>query len=224
MTGSLSFNGSSDYARASVIPVSVQPLTMAGWCKWTGTPAGAVHPMCICEAGVASTAGQFRCNISASTTGVFNISQTGPTATGSATTTNVSTVDTWTHCAAIFTSNTSRRAILNGDTGGAANNTTNTGTPGSLTRFSLGVRDLTAQQGFFQGLIGAWAVWNVALSDEEVVALAKGWHPTRIRRTALVWLCMFPALGTVVTDEIGTADMTITGATDSNDGPPMALR
>jgi hypothetical protein len=95
------------------------------------------------------------------------------------------TVNTWNHCAATFSSDTVRAVFLNGTkTNGAG---TNVPDPGLTSTTSIGVRYNNAVPRHFSGRLAECAIWTVALSDDEVAALAKGLAPTCIRRQSLVF-------------------------------------
>ncbi len=97
-------------------------------------------------------------------------------------------VGTLTHAAAVFASNISRTAYLNG-----VASTVNTGnsTPLSINRTNIGCRQNGSggYSSFFDGRIGDVGIWNVALTQPEITALAKGCSPLLIRPQSLLAYC-----------------------------------
>jgi hypothetical protein len=85
----------------------------------------------------------------------------------------------WAAAAAVFTSSTSRTVYLNGssEASGSANLT-----PGSLNQLRIGWSAAS-----LNGNAAEAAVWSAALTADEVVSLAKGFKPTRIRPQSLVF-------------------------------------
>lgn len=133
-----------------------------------------------------------------------------PASGGEVTTTTTYSTNTWHHGAAVFASSSSRSAYLDG--GGKATDTAS-GTP-TVDQTSIGVWDRLVPVGYMSGRIAEVAVWNVALSDEEIVSLAKGFSPVLIRPSALV--AYWPLFGND-SPELdrwkSRFDMTVTGAT-----------
>jgi hypothetical protein len=218
VTGSRNFTGT-DYARGTP-PITAPPMTFASWVNYTAA-TGAYGTLGI----FASTnTDHFRTNCSASLGGRMNCGIGGASGQPTANTANQLTINTWGHVASVFASTSSQKVILNGDLANAGSTpATAAGTQATLNRLTMGVRDNLTQSQFMTGLIGASAIWNVALTDDEVVALARGWSPRSIRSTALVWCTQFPGLRSNVPDVIGGLNLTCTGTTSSADGPPMAI-
>ncbi len=108
------------------------------------------------------------------------------------TTTNYST-NTWHHAVARFVSSTSRFAYIDGGSEGtntqSANPTANDGT-------NIGVTVQTTPGEFFSGRIAEIGIWDVDLSVSEILMLAKGWSPLRVRPTAIQAYWPLYAVGT----------------------------
>ncbi len=102
------------------------------------------------------------------------------------------TANTWNHACGTFTSATSRLGYLNG---AAGTSNTNSRTPSSIDRTTVGVVDNAAIGQAFDsgGRVAEVAFWNVALTGAEVVSLADGVHPFLVRPDALV--AYFPLIG-----------------------------
>jgi Concanavalin A-like lectin/glucanases superfamily len=93
----------------------------------------------------------------------------------------LATAGAWAHCAARFTSATSRDALLNG--GGKGSDATNK-TPGGLNAFCIGAQANGSP--FLNGDLAECAMWNVALTDAEIAVLATGIASWFVRPDALV--------------------------------------
>ena len=102
---------------------------------------------------------------------------------GVARTTTGYSINTWAHGCGVFNASNSRSAFING--GGKGTNTTNI-TPSGMNRTSIGVFRATNRYDPFQGSIAEVGIWNVALTDDEVLALAKGFTPDQIRPQSLI--------------------------------------
>lgn len=111
--------------------------------------------------------------------------------------------------------------MVSGDSANAGTSSTNSGTTSGPNRTSIGVRDISTPAGFYNGLLAQCAIWNLILTDEEILALALGWSPTKIRTSALVFFTPFLTTTTIV-DWYGN-HLAVTGGTASLDGPPVAL-
>lgn len=98
-----------------------------------------------------------------------------------ATTTGYS-ANAWHHGCAVFASATDRRAFLDG--GGKGTNTTSR-TPTGIDSTAVGALDI-GTTGAMTGRVAELGIWNVALTDAEVAALARGISPLHIRRANLV--------------------------------------
>lgn len=163
-------------------------------------------------------------NINASASGTnrncfqlaMNTTETILARTGSGTASSASqtagalTAGTWAHAGAVFASATSRTAYLNGT---AATVETTSRIPAGIDRTEIGVEYHTsgtlAQP--WNGQIAEAAVWDVALTDAEMAALAKGVSPLLVRPTSLVYY--WPIIGqySPEIDLISAGGMTVTG-------------
>lgn len=209
---SLSFNGTSDFARATPA-VTAYPLTFASWFYVTDISV-------IRAVTSLNTSGSNNNRLGMSvvaTTGVFRMAASD-TANTSTDTTNTVTLNAWQFGAAVYTNATTRKVILNGDTANAGTSST-ARTPVGINRFSIGVNDASTQAQFFQGQIWATGLWSVALTDEEVVALSKGWPMRKMRPQSLAQFIPYPGLSG--RDIIGGNSFSITGATASANAPSV---
>jgi hypothetical protein len=94
------------------------------------------------------------------------------------------TNNAWNHAAVVLTSSTSRTVYLNG--GNSATDTTAQNWPSGAQRFAIGALLRISQTQFFEGRIGEVSWWNVALSTDEIAALAAGAHPLSVRRASII--------------------------------------
>jgi len=134
-----------------------------------------------------------------------------------AATTTTFTVNTWNHACAVEASATDRRVYLNG--AGKGTNTTSK-VPAGIDRTTLTADNDTAQGFPFAGSVAHVAIWNVALSDAEVNALAKGAHPYTIKRGALTHY--WPIRGdSPEIDLVGGANLTVSGTPVQIGSPPV---
>jgi len=157
-----SFNGSSQYLSATDAAVTAAPLTLAIWFRATNTTTnGALLQI----ANTANT-NRFLLYAGGATAG-DPVVGTINTTTFETTTSFSSSV--WQHACATFTSSTSRAVYLNGS--GKQTNTSNV-TPAGITTTEIGARTNSGTPGlYFNGQVAMAAIWNIALSDEEVAAL-----------------------------------------------------
>lgn len=122
---------------------------------------------------------------------------------------------TWYSLVGVFASSTSRTVYLDGV---AATTNTTSATPTGTTTFSVGGRAGVLP---FSGSLADVALWNVALSADDINALAAGVSPLLIRPDALVHY--LPLLDSGTLDLMAPA-ATVTGTlTKDNDHPRVIL-
>ena len=174
------FNGTTMYLENANAILSAYPLTMVGWFN-SDSATGNQDILSIADGGGTH---YFALNAGGNAVGdPVRANVVGGGGTSVAQTTTGYTVGQWHHAAGVFASATSRAAFIDGGSKGtsAANNT-----PAGLTRTSIGHKAVSARTAFFDGRIAEVALWNVALTDAEVAALARGVAPPFIRFDALV--------------------------------------
>ena len=91
--------------------------------------------------------------------------------------------DTWTHCCNVYYASDDRSAFVNG--GGEGNNVVDRA-PLGIDSVSIGATYDSSPGSYTSGSIAHAAIWNVALTDSEVAALAAGADPRTIRPQNLV--------------------------------------
>lgn len=126
----------------------------------------------------------------------------------------------WHHACGVWTSASSRAAFIDG--GNKGTNATST-TPSGIVSTAIGQASFNAG-----GSIADVAIWNVALSDAEVLALARGMSPMLVRPSALV---AYWPLSNIASQGLNrarnTTDRTLdvaTGLIDTDGGPLVGDR
>jgi len=109
-----------------------------------------------------------------------------------ATTSTGVTVNTWHHGAAVFAAADDRRAYIDGGSKGTEATSV---IPTGIDKTALGRRGAGPAFRGYSGRIAEVGIWDVALTDAEVAALARGVSPLRIRSSNL--LNYYPLMGTV---------------------------
>lgn len=198
--------------------VTAMPLTIAAWGKTsiTGTLQAMVH---IGDVDVNPT--QNRWSLTVDVNDKVTATTNTTSGTVSAVTSTAISANTWFHACAVFTSATSRGAYLNG--GGKGSNTTSR-SPTGIDRTAIGVLfGSSVSQPFGPagtGDLAEVAVWNIALSDADVAALATGVSPLLIHPEALVGY--WPLLGVNSPENnllSNTSTMSITGSLSQSAHP-----
>jgi len=125
----------------------------------------------------------------------------------------------WYHVAASEISTTSRKILLSG--GGKGTNTTSSDMFGSShDRFSFGAANLSTPSRFYDGDIAHAAVWDIELTDDDIISLANGMCPLRLSADNLIF---YMPLGgqSPEPDIVGNNDGTLTSAPTVNEEPPI---
>lgn len=171
----LSFSNSTpDYLAAGSAPATAAPLTLACWVRPTSTSLD----MCPISVGSSSLAtnyfiiGMRRSGIANDSNTIWALAADASTPGGQSTrTTTTFSAGDWIHVAAVFTSSTVRKVYIAGvsearvNQAGAVSPVVNAAAIGAI----------MAPTPFwgFEGDIAEAGIWNVALSDSEIAALAK---------------------------------------------------
>jgi hypothetical protein len=177
------FNGTNQRLQNLSAVVSSPPLTLACWfnpnnvtasnCLVSITGPGTSNIRFALFASGAIAGDPIRASI----TSVFASSTSGFVA------------NEWQHACAVFASNSSRTAYLDGGSPG-----TNTGTQAvtGIDRTNIGCQFISGAGGlngtsFTNGLIAEVGIWNAALTAAEVASLAKGMTCDKVRPQSLVF-------------------------------------
>jgi hypothetical protein len=138
----------------------------------------------------------------------------GPTAVAS-TTTGYS-ANTWHHAAAVFTASDDRAVWIDG--GSKGTNAQNV-TPANMDRTSVARAGDSTPSEYMSGYIAEAAVWDAALSDDEVAVLADGYSPLFVKPENLV--AYWPLIRDTDDDVVGGYDLTPANAPTVVAHPPQ---
>ena len=125
----------------------------------------------------------------------------------------------WNHACAVFTSNTLRAAYLNG---GSKGTNASSMAPVGLDNTTIGCLELAGTDAYATAAIAECALWDVALTDGDVLTLSKRVSPLLVRPDHLVAYWPLVGRNTTEPDVMGLAPMTVTGATYA-EHPPMYM-
>ncbi len=200
------FNGSTDYIEVGSAVVTAAPLSMACW--FNGDSAAT--SMALLGTSTAGNPLEARINLAAMANAAgqkLRMTTHDGTTGDILETTAAWSVGAWEHACGVWTSSTSRKVFLNG--GNSATSTASV-VPVLPDRTNIGARHNVSGRGsFFDGLIAEAAIWNAALTDDEVLSLARGFSPKSIRPQSLVLYC--PLVRDVV--DLRGNTLTVTGTT-----------
>lgn len=162
--------------------LTAAPLSIGGWANFASISANKI------VAGLYNSASgdnvnEFMLLLNSGNTIGFG---TGDgTTRSSATTSTTLTANTWRHLMGVTSAANSRAVYLDG--GGKGTESTSR-TPSGINRTSFGKQDNagTALNMGSTDLLGEWGLWNIALSDADVLALAGGISPLLMHPEALV--------------------------------------
>lgn len=205
------FDGVDDQLNVDSTPITAAPFTMACWAK-SSSAALLQHVLYIGDS--ASNIRAFRIGFAGSVVGDpirFTVLASAG-ATNIDTTTGYS-VNTWTHLCAVEASATDHRVFING---GSKGTSAVSRVPDSVDRVSVGRHAGSTPSGFLAGDVAEFAVWNIALSDNDVARLALALDARLIHPEALV--LRVPILGgySPEIDLVGDLSLTVTGAVASD--------
>ena len=202
--GRLFDDAASDKMRSGSAAVSSQPFTLCGWFNFDTLALALQCPFVVGTTG--SSDHQWRTIVNNTPRLVFRARSTSA---GSATGTGIPVINVWQHYAGVEINAASRDVLLNA--AGKGSNTSSI-TPSGMDETLLGATSGVAYGSFISGLLADWALWNVALSDTEIAALARGTHPLKIRTVNLTNFWQLYGLGSPEPDySRGQKSMTLTG-------------
>lgn len=165
-----------DYLTNDSPTITDVPLTFACWAN-PNTKTG--HDACIT---LGSNTNNYLFALNLRGDGKMSMEVRDSSARSVATSSGDYVAGSWNHCAGVCASSSSRQAYLDG-TGGAIKTTTIS--PSGVNRLRMG--EWTSTWGRpFDGSLAECGVWNVALTDGEIQALANGFTPALIRPESLV--------------------------------------
>ena len=203
-------DASSQFLEVDATPVTAIPFTIAGWFRSDSATAGQVM-MWIGDKDVADHYWLLRAagNIAGDPVRIQRAA--GGTNANTDTTTGY-TAGTWHHAAAVFTTAIDVSVYIDG---GSEGNGIASREPLNADRVSIGRAGDSTPDSYFSGDLMEWAIWNVALSDAEVLSLVTAAYPGMVQPSALVRY--WPILGQFdpEVDMIAASNLTVTGATRS---------
>lgn len=211
---SRSHDGSTDYLSVSADPAAGNVLTLHIELKPTDFAATS-QPFVI--GIISSLFNNNRIELKATSGNVVAATRGASGGSSEASASAALTAGVWNAVTAVFASATDRRCFVNGANKGT--NTTST-TPSGQGLTRIGAAPDTSAG--YKGLSAHAAIWNVALTDEEVAMLgAHRVSPLRVRPESLK--AYWPYLGRDATeiDVVGGNNLTVTNATTSADDPPV---
>jgi hypothetical protein len=219
-----SFNGSNQYLSAGKThDVKSLPFTMACWFNVVDV-TNSYTLMALSQSGtdfdfamIQSRGAEAGHPVSAVYEHSFDSGQTGRAYTSTSITANK-----WEHACGVFTSQTSRSAYLNG--GGKVTNTTGvTAMSIDSDQTIVGALRRNAIIQYTNGRIAFPCIWDVALSDDEVLSLARGTHPSLIRPQNIVALWDLTGGFSPEPDRFGRFGLTLNNSPTVADNPRIIL-
>lgn len=213
--GAYNFDGVDDYLSInSVLGITAYPFTIGAWFRLSGSTTCTLASLV--DKDVANIA--HRLGIGGAGPAVQVGTASSGTIHNAASSTSASQ-STWYSCTGVWAASNSRRAYL--DAGGKVVVTTSRAYSSAIDRFSIGRLMNSTPQDPTDGHIAYVFVWNVALSDSEIVDWDNGSIPQQSNLVAVYDLTRDWGAGPVE-DWVNGFDLTISGATyDSGVTPPV---
>ena len=182
-----------NFLRYAAGVVTAVPVTLSAWGKTSITGGAGQVLVCLQTSGSANNRNRFALAVQPTTDTIGARTSSGSAQSVAVTSTTIG-ADTWFHACGVFASATSRAAYLNG--GGKGTETTSR-VPSGIDRTSVGVGDGSSAAEPFApagtGDIAEVGIWDVALTDAEVLVLSRGVSPLFVRPAALI--AYFPIMG-----------------------------
>jgi len=211
------FNGSTQYLENTATVLGTQPLTIAAWVNPDTLTANHV------VAGLFNSAGQAGHYLQVSSTNLVyavTVLTGSPNSGFNYSTKSGVTTGSWQHVAAVFASAASRTAYYNGVAGTAD---TVSSDPTTMNRTEIGryLDNVFGSVNFFDGKIAEVGIWNVALSTDEIVALAAGVSALRIRPDALKFYVPVYGVESPENNYVSSLSMTLVNAPAASNHPAL---
>lgn len=213
--GAMDFNGSTGKATASAVEVSAAPMSIS---CWGNSDSATASQTAVSISDTATDVQNLYVNWGGTAIGDPIRVVSDSTSAGVASSSSGYTISTWHHSAGVWTSSASRAAFIDG---GSKGTETTDLSPSSLDTTGIGVLARLNQGGFFDGRLAECGIWNVALTDDEVATLARGFAPPCVRRASL--LAYYPMIrDTTTLKDLFSAtanNLTLAGTTAVADHP-----
>jgi hypothetical protein len=210
------FNGSTDNLTANNDATSTYPITMAAWFR----PDVINNDGALVSIGNnSSNNNHFSLEARGGTPGDPVRARTSASSHRYAVTTTGFSANTWHHACGVWTSSSSVDAYIDGGSKGSVDPGI---TPVSVNETTIGQIANSSNSNRFDGRVAEVGIWNVALSLEEINALARGVSPLKIRRQNLVAYYPLYGNGAQEPELAGNSldlDMTVTGAIQADHAP-----
>ena len=216
MSSSRLLDGTNQYLAVNAGVITDYPFTVACWAK---TPQNTATDVIISIADIDNSS-YHALGFAGAQGGDPVVAWTYDGSSKEALTSSGYSVDTWHHCAAVFTAADNRASFIDGGSKGTNAVSATPATPYDNIR--IGVSADVTPFGYFIGNIALVGIWNIALSDADIAELAGGALPTEVQAGNLVayWFD-----GTEVdTDHKASFDLTPANSPtwDSGDFPIVA--
>ena len=177
------FNGISNLSTTST-PVTGVPMTFA--CFFNSDTVGGSNPVnsgVLMYAGVPSATSRYLLSLFQSK--IYATAINASNTVSSALSTSSFSIGTWTHACGVFESTTSRKVYFNGT---LEDTKTNLISPANATQLRIGIQRLNnTNVSGHDGRIAEAGIWNVALTDAEILSLSRGMTCDKIRPQSLVY-------------------------------------
>lgn len=205
---------------AAVAPITGMPFTMACWAL---NDKSTFNDRCMMQIQDKSAPKDYyRMGIGNAGSSITSLPVNGHISTeGYFHTTAVTTLNKWFHACTVFASTTSRSVYLDG--GNKATDTTAEVAPVNIDSISIGIEGDSTPSDEWSGGIMWPAVWDIALNDEEVAALAAGAPPWTVRPEALVFFAPLTHGTGDERDLISGTALIEAGVVGEMEGPPVLM-
>lgn len=179
-------NGTTSYLIHGAAPLNTEPITIACWFRATGTGVGNVVTIGNGSGSAIYYTLRAQGSVTPHTIRALALTGNSPASVQAETTTGY-TVGQWHHAAVVFAWNDSRAAYLDG--GGKGTNTTGRASfTSTRDRLLIGAGlNSGSPFNFFAGDVAEVGIWSAALTDAEILALARGVPTILVRPQSLVW-------------------------------------
>ncbi len=210
------FDGLSAYLSYGSPVLTAVPISMSTWAKPAAVSGN--QAMMGIYGSVSGPPANDSFELLLSATDFLVRTRAGGSGGANATISGVASAGVWQQFGGVYTAANARAAYYNG--GSKATDTVSR-TPSGLATTTLAV-DQSGPSNYYGGSLAETAIWNAALTDEEMLALGKGVCPLLIRPQSLV--AYWPLYGndSPEPDRWATRyDLSLTGTVTKSEHPPI---